>query len=232
MGTITPSKSGDLMKAYYLKDRAPVSLVVGSVLAERLMDVLVLLLLALIGCLAFARWALAGLAGGSLAAVLLLIFLLLRLRRLIPARFAEKAEPALLSLRSLAASPGFLGWIVVLTALNWLVSILQMVFSYLALGVHVPLLFAAGALPLAIFVGLLPLTVSGMGTRDSAIIMLFAPFARPDVSLGVGILYSLFGYWIPALIGLPFLQHVLPRKKRARKTDPQQPEPADKPAAG
>jgi hypothetical protein len=52
-----------------------------------------------------------------------------------------------------------------------------------------------------------------MGTRDSAIIVLFHPYAAADVSLGVGILYSLFGYWLPSLIGLPFLQRALPKGK-------------------
>ncbi len=213
MGTITPSKSGDLMKAYYLKDRLPVTVVLGSVLAERVMDVLVLLGLALIGCLAFGRWGLAAIAGGALAAGLLVIFLLLRLRLPVPEKYRGKIEPMLRSLRLISGSPALLAWVILFTVLNWFASIFQMVLGYLALGVHVPVLFAAGALPLAIFVGLLPITLSGMGTRDSAIIVLFTRYAPADVSLGVGILYSLFGYWLPALIGLPFLHQALPRNK-------------------
>jgi len=214
MGTITPSKSGDLMKAYYLKDRAPAVPVLGSVLAERMMDVLVLLFLALVGCMVFRRWGLASIAGGALVVTLGLIFLILRLGLPVPRRFRDKVEPALRSLRLLAATPSLLAWVIFYTVLNWFASIFQMIFCYLALGTRVPLLFAAGALPLAIFVGLLPLTLSGMGTRDSAIVVLFAPYAAADVSLGVGILYSLFGYWLPSLAGLPFLHLVLPRGRR------------------
>jgi len=215
MGTITPSKTGDLIKAYYLKDRLPVSPVLGSVLAERTMDVLVLLVLALSGCLLFQRWSLAAVAGGALAASLALIGLLLYLRIPVPERFQSKVEPMLRTLRLLTRSPALLGWVVLFTVLNWFASILQMVFAYLALGARVPVLYAAGALPLAIFVGLLPLTLSGMGTRDSAIIFLFARYASSDISLGVGIIYSLLGYWIPSIIGLPFLQRALPRGRRA-----------------
>jgi glycosyltransferase 2 family protein len=210
MGTITPSKSGDLMKAYYLKDRIPPGLVIGSVLAERAVDVLVLLGLALIGCLAFDRWGLAALSGAGLAGGVLIIGFLLRLHLPVPARFKGKIEPMLRSLRLLGRSPGLLGPVLIYTVLNWFASILQVVVCYRALGTHVPFVFAAGALPLAVFVGLLPFTLSGMGTRDSAIIVLFASYAPADVSLGVGILYSLFGYWLPALVGLPFLRQVLP----------------------
>ncbi len=211
MGTITPSKTGDLMKAYYLKGRIPVTLVLGSVLAERLMDVFVLLALAFIGCLAFGRFGLAAIAGACLAGSLLAIWLLLRLRLPVPQRFQGKVEPMLRTLRLIGRSPSLLAWVVLFTVLNWFASIFQMVVGYMALGTHVPVLFAAGALPLAIFIGLLPLTLSGMGTRDSAIIVLFARYAAADVSLGVGLLYSLFGYWLPAVIGIPFLQRALPK---------------------
>ena len=214
MGTITPSKSGDLIKAWYLKDRAPAVPVLGSILTERVVDVLVLLALSLIGSAAFGRRSLALISGGALGAGLLGIFVLLRFRLPLPRRLAAKVEPALGSLRLLSCSPGLLAWVLCFTVLNWSASILQTVFAYRALGVHVPVLFAAGALPIAIFIGLLPITLSGMGTRDRAIIVLFASVASADVSLGVGILYSLFGYWLPALVGLPFLRQALPRASR------------------
>jgi uncharacterized membrane protein YbhN (UPF0104 family) len=216
MGTITPSKSGDLMKAYYLKDRVPVGQVVGSVLAERILDVLVLLALALGGCLAFGRHALAAAAGLGLAGGLASIVVVLRFRLPLPARVSAKLEPVLGALRLLARSPSLLLPVLVYTVLNWLASIVQVVLAYRALGAQVPIVFSAGALPLAIFVGLLPFTLSGMGTRDAAIIALFARFAPKEVSLGVGLLYSLFGYWIPAVVGLPFLHRALPRGERAK----------------
>ncbi|MCA9726565.1 MAG: flippase-like domain-containing protein [Candidatus Eisenbacteria bacterium] len=211
MGTITPSKTGDFVKAYYLKGRVPVRLVLGSVLAERTVDILVLLALALVGCLAFHRPRLALLAGGGLVAGLVAIAVLLKARLPIPAKFADKAEGVLRSLRLLAESPSLLAEVVLYTVLNWMASVTQLYLCYVALGQPVPFGLAIGALPLAIFVGLLPLTLSGMGTRDSAIIVLFQGFASPEVSLGVGLLYTLFGYWIPSVLGLPFLKRVLPR---------------------
>lgn len=211
MGTITPSKSGDLMKAYYLKDRVPVSQVVGSVLAERILDVLVLLALAVFGCVLFERWWLAAAAGAGLAGGLGGLLLVLRFRLPLPPKIMTKLDPVLDALRRLSRSPSVLLQVLLYTVLNWFASIMQTVFAYRALGVSVPLLFTTGALPLAIFVGLLPITLSGMGTRDAALIALFARFAPKEASLGVGLLYSLFGYWIPAVIGLPFLHRVLPR---------------------
>ena len=212
MGTITPSKSGDFVKAWYLKGRVPVTLVLGSVLAERTFDVLVLLLLAALGSMLHAQWQYVALAGGGFLFGLAVIAALLTLKLPVPKKLEPKVEPMLRAMRVIFASPGLLLTVVLFTVLNWFASIAQLVLCYQALGAPVPILFAMGALPIAIFAGLLPLTLSGMGTRDSVLMFLFQPYAAHDVSLGVGLLYSLFGYWIPAVIGLPFLRRAMPKR--------------------
>lgn len=216
MGTITPSKTGDFVKAYYLKDRIPVPLVLGSVVAERLLDILVLLVLAALGSALFHRWQFALIAGGGFLAGLAAIFALLKLRLPVPAKFAPKVESLTRALRLLASTPTLLGTVLLYTVLNWFASIAQLVLCYRALGTWVPATFAMANLPLAIFVGLLPVTLSGMGTRDSALVFLFRDYASADVSVGVGLLYALFGYWLPAVVGLSFLRRVIPKRSVSR----------------
>ncbi|MCB9465246.1 MAG: flippase-like domain-containing protein [Candidatus Eisenbacteria bacterium] len=212
MGTLTPSKAGDVVKAYYLRNRIPIRTTLGSVLAERALDVLVLLALALFGCVLFQRWDLALLAGGGLLAGLVGITVLLTVRLPLPAKLQDKVDGVLEALRVVGRSPRLLSEVLLLTVINWMASVVQVVVCYKALGVVVPLTFTTGAVPLAIFVGLLPLTLSGMGTRDSAFIALFGTLGvAAEVSLGVGLLYSLYGYWLPALAGLPFMKRVLGR---------------------
>ncbi len=60
-------------------------------------------------------------------------------------------------------------------------------------------------LPIAIFIGLIPVTLAGMGTRDAALIGFFSAYARPEQSLSVGIAYSVVAYWLMVVIGLGFL---------------------------
>ncbi len=79
---------------------------------------------------------------------------------------------------------------------------------FYALGSSVPLVVAMANIPIAIFIGLVPVTLGGMGTRDAAIIFLFSVFATPSQLLGVGILFSLFRYWLPSLIGIPFMRKI------------------------
>ena len=58
--------------------------------------------------------------------------------------------------------------------------------------------------PLVILAGLLPFTLAGVGTRDAAIIVLYAPYMPPAVAAGLGILCTM-RYVIPAIMGIPFI---------------------------
>jgi uncharacterized protein (TIRG00374 family) len=68
--SITPSKSGDVIKAYYLKDKIPASKTVGSVITERMFDVLTLVLFSLIGMTFCKKYELAGVAFAILSIII------------------------------------------------------------------------------------------------------------------------------------------------------------------
>ena len=212
LATFTPSKGSDLAKAYFLRRRMPVSIVLGSVPAERLLDVLTLLAFCFVGALKFGWHTLAIASGVLLAAGILGSAALLTLRLPIPNKLRPKVERMLGALRLLLRRPTLLLWVLVLTVANWLASVLQTWIFYFALRDAVPFVSVLAALPAAIFVGLLPITLMGMGTRDAALIRLLAVHAAAPVSLGVGLLYSLCGYWLPGLFGLPFLRLALRRR--------------------
>lgn len=218
LATFTPSKGSDLAKAYFLRGRMPVSIVLGSVLAERLLDVLILLAFCLVGSLSFGWRTLAMASGALLLIGVAGVALLLTLRLPVPKKLRPKVDRLLEALRLLLRRPGLLLWVLVLTVANWLASVVQTWIFYLALRVSVPFASVLAALPAAIFVGLLPITLMGMGTRDAALIRLLASHAAAPVSLGAGLLYSLCGYWLPGLFGLPFLRLAL-RRRDGRAAD-------------
>ena len=62
--------------------------------------------------------------------------------------------------------------------------------------------------PVAIIIGMIPITFNGIGTRDSALIFLFMNYVPVPLIAGVGILATLRNI-IPALFGLPFLNKML-----------------------
>ena len=211
--SITPSKSGDIIKAYYLKDKIPASKTVGSVITERMFDVLTLVLFSLIGMTFCKKYELAGVAFVILVCIIA-VFLLARagfnFRLLIKSSWNEKIQNLILSTKLLTKDnkKAFL-FILSYSILIWFISIVQTVMFFYALGINVPLLFTIANIPIAIFIGLVPVTLGGMGTRDAAIIFLFSEYATSSELLGVGILFSVFRYWLISLIGIPFMRKMM-----------------------
>ena len=66
--------------------------------------------------------------------------------------------------------------------------------------------------PLAVFAGLLPVAMMGIGTRDAALIWLFADLAPASIMAAVGLLTAL-RYLVPGAIGIPLLSGVWPARK-------------------
>ncbi len=210
LSAISPSKAGDVLKAFSLRREIDPMVVAGSVLAERTLDLLTLSIYALLGGLYFQDARISMIS----AALVLAIVAALALAWLgfLPGKggpMRQRLERLMRSLRSLAARPGYLAAVALLTAFNWLAAIFMTFLFFGGVGAQVPLIFTAAALPLAIFVGLLPVTIGGMGTRDGAMVYLFSAFAAPAQAMAVGLLYSFFAYWLLALLGLPFMKGAL-----------------------
>lgn len=208
VSAVIPAKAGDLIRAYYLKDKIPAAKVAGGVVAERFIDISILAFYSFLGALFFKNWLIFGISS-SVIFLILLVFLIINRIRIPLGNWQERIESFLLVSKIFIREPKKLLPILFYGAILWLSPILTAKFFFLGLGVSVPLLYVAAAFPLAIFVSLLPITIAGMGTRDSAIIYLFSQFASTPVCLGVGLLYSLFAYWFLALLGLPFMKKML-----------------------
>jgi len=213
LGTLTPSKSGDLAKAMGIRDQTPLSVGLGSVVMERALDVVLLATLSLLGALIVKDIQLGAAAACVLCAALAGWYLLARKWNLpVPPKWKDRFERFGETSRCLVRHPKFFLAAIIASGVNWFLSVWQTQLCFLAFGVHVPMLQILAALPLAIFVGLLPITIAGMGTRDKAMMVLLAAYAPQNVILSVGILYTLLGYLIPSLVGIPFMHKLLPKK--------------------
>jgi len=204
--SITPLKSGDLLKGLYLKDSVPSTKAVGSVMTEKILDVSSLLLLSIVGSLFLQQITTLFLSLGALVVLVVGVMLVGFTNLPIRQSWKEKVNLLFTSVKTLTGQPKDLLVMLSFSVLKWFFVVLQVELCFAAFDIHVQLIYVAAALPIAIFVGLLPISIGGMGTRDGALIYLFSSFASPEVCLSVGILYSVFGYWLVSLIGLPFLR--------------------------
>lgn len=217
LNALLPSKLGETSKAYFLKTHADVPLPQGValVLLEKVLDVAGLCVMMLGGMVLHPQPGAVEILAVLIAVAALamsagiLTCRLSSLQRWLPARIGLVRR--LLSLctswdailahwhRHRARLLGIVG----LSCLLWALHLLQITLFFVALHSQVPLRMIFAYVPLSIFIGLLPLTIGGMGTRDSALIVLFAPYENAVVMAGIGLLCSL-RYWLDSLLGLPF----------------------------
>jgi uncharacterized protein (TIRG00374 family) len=96
----------------------------------------------------------------------------------------------------------------------WFLHLLQIWLFTLALRAVVPFLANLALSPLAILAGLLPIpTFGGAGTRDGALVALYAPYFAAPTALALGLLCTA-RYILPALGGLPFAGQYLAAARR------------------
>ncbi|MDX2177482.1 MAG: lysylphosphatidylglycerol synthase transmembrane domain-containing protein [Candidatus Sumerlaeia bacterium] len=209
VGTLTPAKAGEFLKALAVRPGGTLGQGVGSALAERVVDVGVLGAFGAAFGLA-AGSAPAALAGAAALAAALAAFGLARplSRRFAAARPGKLAEKLLRlaeALPALARSPGCFARCAGASALNWFLSMLQLWLLLRAFGAPSPLVLVVGVLPAATFAGLLPVTVAGAGTRDAALLALTHGAIDGPALLAAGVVYTLTGYFALGVLGLPQL---------------------------
>jgi uncharacterized membrane protein YbhN (UPF0104 family) len=212
-GVVVPSRASDVLRAVAIRRVVPLAAGTGSILAEKLIDLFVLLVLASAGAASRGMGATAVVIGLAAAGQVVVVAFVGRRRGWIAGLPLLKARPGLLE-RLLAASdvlarrPQDLA----------LVSLVSLAIRLLTVGVGHALLVAVGAgvplfdtmtlWPVAILVGILPLTLGGMGTRDAAFIYLLRTVgvrAAGATVLAATMGYSAVTLWAFAVIGLPFM---------------------------
>ena len=186
---VLPSKTGDLLKASMLppveygSERTPYA----AALVEKLVDAFLLLALVVLGASGY---------GGSLLVGLLAVLIAsaaLRERQLRSEwRSALDLRPPRLSHRAFLA----------LSLALWTLHMVQIDLMLKAAGAFVPWSTALARLPLALFAGMLPVSFCGIGTRDTALIVLFRDTSSASTMAAVGLLTAL-RYLVPGAVGIP-----------------------------
>lgn len=84
--------------------------------------------------------------------------------------------------------------------LLWSLHLLQFQLAAWAAGATADPAVLASRIPMAIFVGLLPVSFAGIGTRDAALLYLLAPWLGEPVALALGA-FATLRYLVPAAAG-------------------------------
>jgi uncharacterized protein (TIRG00374 family) len=232
LNALAPSNMGEMSKAYFLKrDDAGVDTAqaVSAVLLEKMLDLWGLCAVLLLGVILAsdptpAVWTGWLIAGAALVGIGLILVLPIEiLGRPFAGRGSKLSKVADffagwdVLLRGLKARDRGLLKTLGLSVLVWMLHVLQLYLFFPTLRHPVPIAPALAYLPLAVLTGFLPITVGGMGTRDSALILLFAPYADSALMASIGLLCTV-RYWVDTLMGVPFF-HQLATRRSVQETD-------------
>jgi uncharacterized protein (TIRG00374 family) len=234
LNMVLPSKMGDIAKAYFMRDRGHLSgsLSLSIVVFEKACDMESLLLWCTFGLLVYPeRNILFDIMTWAVIAGLILGILLLGSRRFARIVFgnARKISPKIIEqkLTNLQVSWNEMqdyilsDWqqltkVALASIFIWFLHLLQIWFFILALRAWIPFWVNLALSPLAILAGLLPLTFAGVGTRDAALIAFYQPYFSAATGAALGILCT-SRYFLPAVIGLPFLSQYLSNLKSLKR---------------
>ncbi len=233
LNLVLPSKMGDIAKAWFMRDRGHLSgsLALSLVVFEKTCDMLSLLLWCVFGLFFYPAknalfWTMtAGVSGMLIFGVLLIgSARFAELFFAAAARYAPKKIGAKLSKLGASwgemhtyfwASKARLAKVSLTSVFIWFLHLLQIWMFILALKAWAPFLANLALSPLAILAGLLPLTFAGVGTRDAALVLFYAPYFAAPTAAALGLLCTA-RYLLPALGGLPFAGEYLRIAKQAR----------------
>jgi uncharacterized protein (TIRG00374 family) len=234
LNMVLPSKMGDLAKAYFMRDRGHLtgSLALSLVVFEKACDMLSLLLWCVFGLLLYPQkdwpfWVMTVSVLGGLVLGLLLVswphfaqFFFRQAERIAPKKLGKKLVTLSHSWQEMHdyfwGDRCQLAKISAMSVFIWFLHLLQIWFFILALKAWVPFVTNLALSPLAILAGLLPLTFAGVGTRDAALILFYAPYFNAATAAALGLLCT-SRYFIPAIAGLPFLGQYLSVAREIRR---------------
>jgi uncharacterized protein (TIRG00374 family) len=218
---VTPGQLGEFIKVLYHRGLGlPIPESALSVLIDRLYDLLMLFIFGL-----FSSAVLFGIQPDLVAAiaiasslVALIVFFLIhnKINSIIwiaafLARFSPKAYKEMiqqntqrLAAKVVSMTPVFIAMCVLLSLTNYSLLVVKVYMLALAIHIDVSFWYIALAVPLFRLAGLLPISISGIGTRDAMIIYLLSRAGVPTESSLILSLLSLIVLETQALIGMLF----------------------------
>lgn len=202
-----PSKAGDFLKVIVLTKnnnrRIDLSFVV---LCERIIDIFSLTLIALFGLIIANRFDLFLFTSGGIVLFLFIITMMLYLSN--NCKVVKFLGPLKISCIEIRKNIRFSCLAFLTCVLFWSINIIIITTLFLSAGINLPIHQILSFWPLSIIIGLLPLSLSGFGSRDLSFIHLInMPEINGAILTGT-FLYTANLYWALGLVSALYILSV------------------------
>jgi len=227
LANTTPARVGEASRPYFLKRRYKTSYfhLLPTIILERVLDVLILLVYSLVFLLFFYLFASFFIQMALLVITLILLFVILVFFKRSIAnyalsiffrmfgfiRFISKLKPRAKRFIynfyegvTKVKSASFVK-IIFFTALPWLIESFTFFIAALSLGVNLPMIYCVGFISLAVLGGTLSSLPGGLGSTELILFgfLVFTGLSQP-MSLSITLLYRLMTFWTGALLSAFF----------------------------
>ena len=223
---ITPGKLGDAVRSFYVSRDTSRDLGESflTVFIDRLMDLVVILVLSMASVIIFSRayaqissaWAflvaalfILAMFGLMLKRELMRALLMPFFRLLVPQRFQDRMSAGFNSFYD-SLDTYLRTWrrtlnVLALTTAYWLLVFVLVYYITRTLDLEVGFFYIVLIIPIITVAESLPISISGLGTREAAVIYFFTTIgiARPD-AVAFSLVYLAFGTYLTSFVGLLF----------------------------
>lgn len=193
---IMPFKSGDLIKSLYLKRQNELSFkkATSTLVFDNAMDLFTLLLFTFLAFILLSVQLPYLLYFGFSVMAFALVCVIIIAKKL-PSDFFYSFKVISLN-RTL--------FVFTLSIIGFFLSFISVYFTFLSINVTIPFLEIMFYFPIITLITMIPVTVSGFGTREAATVVFLSNYAAPEILLSAGILRSLIIVVLPSLASLLF----------------------------
>jgi hypothetical protein len=206
---VFPLYSGDFMRAYYLRDKLSMTKHAGGIFLGIVVDVAVLALFSLTGGILTGEKTAAFFGGAIFFLMAALCGAMTVLGRYAPIFLRDKIQAFVYAFRIFIQDIKLLLFTIFLTAGNWFLVAVFVKLAFLAFGVSMPLLAIISFQPIVTLVSMIPVTIWGVGVRESVMLFLFAGLAQGSEIFAVGLTYFFVGGVLLPVLFLPITYKVL-----------------------
>ncbi|MCF7861334.1 flippase-like domain-containing protein [Candidatus Woesearchaeota archaeon] len=196
--TLLPARAGEFFKVYYMKKKFGLGLKegAGTVIFDKATDLSVMVFFILFG-LVFLDIKLPI----SIHYIFIAMAVMAPVGFIVLSKMKYKIFTAF-SRMGLSRTVFFLAY----SLINWTIGLLSFKVLFLTLNINIPFGAIFTLSPIITLISTLPVTLSGFGTREAAVVFFFSKYATPEQLFASGILMSIMEFVIPSLLGLIFFK--------------------------
>ena len=218
-GFVTPSRIGSMIRIEYLKkfanDRYGKG--ISNYILEKILDVSSLMILILVSSFFFRKalsmnyfnYALVGVGAIFIVAIVFMnegrskMILKIFYMKILPKKIKETAKVGFYSFYEDMPERKFFPIFIIFSLTNWVILYSIFYFIGLSVGINISFFYFLLFMPLTTFIGQIPITINGLGTREAAMISLFGLLGIPGTKIfSMSLINLVINGILPSIIGM------------------------------